>query len=652
MITCSSCGHSFDDALRFCGRCGAPARTQVGAPALASAVTAPGGGPPGAMSWSPTEVVTPGGPAQLPPVASATPPVSSEPLSPRGATEVLSPTTDPHGPSWGPASGLFAGSLFDGKYRIERQLGAGGMSVVYLATEVTVDMPVVIKALLPHFASQAGFRERLLREARALARIDHPNVVRLRSVVAAAPDLCVVMEYVEGEDLAGRLARWATEGRPGIDATLAMFQSIVSGVEAAHQEGIVHRDIKPSNVLVRSRDGRLKVTDFGIAKSLDETDKQLTHGMIGTMYYMAPEQLRADPSIDTRADIYALGILLFEMLTGTVPFNAASAYEIARQHIQDPLPSLRARAHWLPDDPRIAALDMLLGRACAKQREARHASCAELREGLDRVLSFGPQGRSAQPAASGYNAPREAGPSHPPGHPPGLLQPAGPSHPPAPLHPSGPSLPASPPTDPLPASLAAPTGPLPGASRAPLWPKLVGLALVGMVVAGFFVGDPPSIFSFLSGTKPRHPHRPAPTIGPAPTAAPTTASSAAHPGHTTTAATAAVTAAAGHPCVAAGECPAADAPRNATPTCSHGQCSFSCNAGFFDCGTACLDLAGDARHCGSCSGPGSDCTTLGAGARCVAGRCEASCPGGGERCGKVCCAAGARCEAGRCESAP
>jgi serine/threonine-protein kinase len=604
MITCSSCGHSFDDALRFCGRCGAPARTQIGAPALASAVTAPGGGPPGAVPWGPTAVA----------------PGSVGPPTPRLGAEA--PGTDPTPPpAWGPASGLFAGALFDGKYRIDRQLGAGGMSVVYLATEITVDMPVVIKALLPNFASQAGFRERLLREARALARIDHPNVVRLRSVVAAAPDLCVVMEYVEGEDLAARLGRWATEGRPGLEATLAMFQSIVSGVEAAHQEGIVHRDIKPSNVLVRARDGRLKVTDFGIAKSLDEADKQLTHGMIGTMFYMAPEQLRADPGIDTRADIYALGILLFEMLTGTVPFNAASAYEIARQHIQDPLPSLRARAPWLPDDPRIAALDMLLGRACAKQREVRHASCAELREGLDRALSFGTPAWSAPSPVSGY----------PP-----------PSRPPA--------SPGNPATELLPPSSAAlaPSPPLP--AGAPLWPKLVGLALVGMTVGGLFLGGPSTLLSFFSTPKPHRGRHPSSTVAPTLSAAPSAATATTHPTHATPPTATATVAA--RPCEAASECAAADAPRNSTPICNRGQCSFTCNTGFYYCGAACLDLGTELRHCGSCSGPGSDCTTLGAGARCVGGRCEAACAGGGERCGKICCAPGVHCESGRCEPAP
>ncbi|RYE89829.1 MAG: serine/threonine protein kinase, partial [Myxococcales bacterium] len=266
MVTCARCGGWLEGTTGVCRHCGLPAPTRADGPALVHQHTTPapvGGGTTGLLGSLVTPVSGAGGPA---------------------------------------ASGaaLWPGQLVDGKYRVERLLGQGGMGAVYLAFETTVETHVVLKALLPHLVHQPSVRERMIREARALARIDHPNVVRLNAVVAAGSELVLVMEYVEGHDLAAHLERWRQQGRPPIESCLALFGAVVDGVEAAHREGIVHRDIKPSNVLVRDRDGRVKVTDFGIAKSAAD-DLQLTSGMIGTLYYMAPEQLRADPSLDAHA---------------------------------------------------------------------------------------------------------------------------------------------------------------------------------------------------------------------------------------------------------------------------------------------------------------------------------------------------------------
>ncbi|MDW8248749.1 MAG: serine/threonine-protein kinase, partial [Myxococcales bacterium] len=223
MVTCATCGRILERVASVCGGCGAPVPTHIDTPATALSTTALG----------PDLAVPPSG--------------------------ILRP-----------------GQIFDGKYHIERQIGAGGMSVVYLATEVTVETRVVIKALLPHLSHQPGVRERLLREAKALARIDHPNVVGLKSVVTMGAELFLVMEFVEGYDLAAGIARWKVEGRPPPRNLLTLFHAILDGVEAAHMAGIIHRDIKPSNVLLRQRDGRVKVTDFGIAKSVSDHDHQLT----------------------------------------------------------------------------------------------------------------------------------------------------------------------------------------------------------------------------------------------------------------------------------------------------------------------------------------------------------------------------------------
>lgn len=508
-----------------------------------------------------------------------------------------------------PDSGLLrSGQLFDGKYLIERQIGAGGMSVVYLAMEISVESRVVIKALLPHLSHQPGVRERLLREAKALARIDHPNVVGLKSVVILGTELFLVMEFVEGHDLAARIERWKSDGKPAPREILSIFHAILDGVEAAHQSGVIHRDIKPSNVLLRDRDGRVKVTDFGIAKTASDGDHQLTSGMIGTLFYMAPEQLKADPTIDVRADVYALGILLFEMLTGRVPFHAASSYEVARQHIQVPLPSLRDRAPDLPlQDSAVVMLDVVLARACAKEREHRYASCEELRKALQQCI----------PALQG------TGPQLPP-----TLASATPSSPEiAPVS-------KAPATVEL-ASAKAPSS-RPVATRSGVAVLLFGVLVLGGLAAWWFGGQ--DLLSAISPSTPAPtPTRsvaviPRPSATPAPTPTPTATAHAPE-------------------CSKAEDCKG-NAPKHSTPLCHQGACSYQCQGGFFDCGGQCLDLRTDVKHCGACGGLGSDCTLMpmpqGASPRCEQGRCSFTCAGGAERCDRLCCGAGERCDEGKC----
>jgi tRNA A-37 threonylcarbamoyl transferase component Bud32 len=276
---------------------------------------------------------------------------------------------------------ISAGTVVDGKYVVERVLGEGGMGVVYLARSLHTDVEVVIKAVRPEIAHRKDIRDRTLAEGKALARIDHPNVVQLKTVVVDDKALLLVMQYIEGHDLEVLLLQNAKAGRAmGWDEAIAIFRQVLGGVGAAHDEGVIHRDIKPANVLIRAKDNVVKVTDFGIAKPEEDAQKGKgdTKGIIGSVHYMSPEQVKGQRDLDRRVDIYALGIVLFEMLTGRVPFDSDNTYDTMRKQIEEPLPSVGA---FRPDLP--PGLDGVLGRACAKERDQRFNSCAEFRAALD-----------------------------------------------------------------------------------------------------------------------------------------------------------------------------------------------------------------------------------------------------------------------------
>ncbi len=347
-MRCVKCGASVDDTATWCTSCGAAIvpidRTAPGEPVA--------------------EALSPGGQSFPPRAATA----NDE--APRGLA----------------AMGAHAdqlGKIIDGKYEITRMLGEGGMGVVFLAKDVHTGHEVVLKAVRPELAHRADIRERTLAEGRALAQIDHPNVVHLNAVVAEKNSLWLVMQYIDGESLDKTLKRLRDEGkRMPFPEALALFRQIVQGVGAAHREGVIHRDIKPGNVLVRRKDGVAKVTDFGIAKPEEKAreGKGNTKGVIGSLWYMSPEQVSGRRDLDKRLDIYALGVVLYELLTTHVPFDANSSYELMRKHVEDPFPSVRAER---PDVP--AWVDEVLQKACAKQREERFSNCDELLATLDRL---------------------------------------------------------------------------------------------------------------------------------------------------------------------------------------------------------------------------------------------------------------------------
>jgi eukaryotic-like serine/threonine-protein kinase len=229
-------------------------------------------------------------------------------------------------------------------------------------------------------------RARTLAEGRALAQIDHPNVVHLRAVAVEGPHLYLVMQYIEGESLDRIIARHVQQGDPfPVDEALGIFRQVAAGVGAAHGEGVIHRDLKPANVILRKKDKVAKVTDFGIALVPSDTSRPHTRGILGSLWYMSPEQVTGRRDLDQRVDVYALGIMLYQMLVGHVPFDAKSDYEIMKLHAEAPMPLAAATRPDLPP-----AVDELIQKACAKDRDRRFQTCEELVAAVDRLLGLGP----------------------------------------------------------------------------------------------------------------------------------------------------------------------------------------------------------------------------------------------------------------------
>jgi predicted Ser/Thr protein kinase len=286
--------------------------------------------------------------------------------------------TAPRAPVAAEPAGLAAGQQL-GHFRIEKPLGAGGMGEVYLATDLALERPVAIKVLPAAVARDPARRDRLVREARAQARITHPNVGHIYFIGEETGRLYFAMEYVSGETLATRVAA----GPLTVDDALAIIRSAALGLREAQRNGITHRDIKPSNLMIDGH-GIVKVLDFGLAASAPNAgDATGTHddgpvaqtSLAGTPLYMAPEQARGEP-IDFHADIYALGATLFHLVAGRPPFEAETLDALLSKHSSAERPSVPRRS----GQPRtaIAAVDALCSRMMAPAAADRFASYDEL----------------------------------------------------------------------------------------------------------------------------------------------------------------------------------------------------------------------------------------------------------------------------------
>ncbi len=283
------------------------------------------------------------------------------------------------------------GVELDGRYRIEKQIGEGGMGVVFLARHMVIEKAVAIKVLRAEIATDEAVVKRFVQEARAASRIGHPNIIDVTDFGTTKDGLTYqVMEFLEGQTLAALLQQ---EGTLDLTRALAIVAQMARALGAAHDKGIVHRDLKPENVFLMSRDGRddfVKIVDFGIAKvqPTDEDSSQPRLTQIGTVFgtpeYMSPEQASGRNDVDLRADIYALGIILYEMLCGRVPLRGDTTVRtLAMQMLDDPAPIREA----FPEVEITEEQESVIIAALAKKRGERYASMAAFLTALEEVTS-------------------------------------------------------------------------------------------------------------------------------------------------------------------------------------------------------------------------------------------------------------------------
>ncbi len=285
-------------------------------------------------------------------------------------------------------------TTLDGRYHILDRIAAGGMGEVFRARDAVLDREVAIKVLHRSLAGDQGFVERFRREARAAAGISHPNIVNVHDWGAVDGIYYMVMEYVDGRAVRELLN---AQGRLAPAQTADVLRQTLLALEHAHGRGIVHRDVKPENILV-TVDGTVKVADFGLARAFADGRQTQAGTVTGTVQYLAPEQIRGEPA-DPRSDLYSLGIVAFELLTGRLPFTGETAMAIAYKHLSDRVPRPSTLA---PDLP--AEVDAFVASATERDRELRPESALEMRRDLESIA------RELPPARPLRDLVAEAGP--------------------------------------------------------------------------------------------------------------------------------------------------------------------------------------------------------------------------------------------------
>jgi len=274
------------------------------------------------------------------------------------------------------------GEIIDNRYQLKRVVAAGGMATIYYALDLRLDRPVAVKIMHPHLANDEDFVGRFIREAKAAAALAHPNIVAIQDQgwnEGGVPAVFIVMEYIEGFTLRDLINE---QGALGVTESLRYFAPVIAAMSAAHNAGILHRDIKPENILI-SKDGRVKIADFGLAKGpqLGATLTVESSVILGSVSYLSPEQVQRGLS-DMRSDIYSLGIVLFEMLTGKKPFDGESPIQIAYMHVNE---NISAPSTLNPSIP--AELDEIVLKAAANNPDKRFKDAAAMQEQVLNLLS-------------------------------------------------------------------------------------------------------------------------------------------------------------------------------------------------------------------------------------------------------------------------
>ena len=267
------------------------------------------------------------------------------------------------------------GMLIADRYEILEKVGTGGMADVYKSKDHTLNRYVAVKVLKQEFSENANFVSKFRVEAQAAAGLMHPNIVNVYDVGEEKGIYYIVMELVDGITLKNYIAK---RGRLGYKEAVTIALQVSMGLEAAHRNHIIHRDIKPQNIII-SREGKVKVTDFGIAKAA--TSDTITSNVMGSVHYTSPEQARGGFS-DEKSDVYSLGVTLYEMLTGEVPFDGDSTVAIAIKHIQEVMPSPRKLN---PDVP--YSVDQIVLKCCEKSPDRRYQNMQELSADLKKAIS-------------------------------------------------------------------------------------------------------------------------------------------------------------------------------------------------------------------------------------------------------------------------
>src|SRR5215207_5355526 len=263
-----------------------------------------------------------------------------------------------------------------GQYQVEREIGRGGMGIVYLARDLKLARPVAIKTLPAHLAGSPDVRERFLREARTSAHLAHPSIVPIYRADEIAGQVFFVMGYVDGESLAQRIQ---AHGRPPFAETVAQLRDVALALGYAHARGVIHRDVKAENILIDRATGRAVVTDFGIARLAEAKQPTATGQVPGLVHFISPEQVTGE-RIDGRSDVYALGVAAFLALSGQFPFDSETPSAILVSHVTRPAPRLRDVAADVP-----AVVAVIVDRCLAKSADDRFDTCGSLAEALDRA---------------------------------------------------------------------------------------------------------------------------------------------------------------------------------------------------------------------------------------------------------------------------